>query len=146
LIDNTFYLPKTTACFLQLGPHYINQIYLHPTREIYDSSLYTITIDEMQQSLLYDSVTENDIGNLALLDIQSGYFPFTLARIIKINDTQIKIIPFLNANSLEDTWIESLRLKKWVPKSTCFHKNILLTKKNSLKKKIKKMLQEKYHI
>ena len=42
---------------------------------------YSITVKEIKQSLLYDSVVSDDVGCTIALNIQCGSLPFTLGRL-----------------------------------------------------------------
>jgi hypothetical protein len=95
--------------------------------------------------LLYQGITENEIGQLVLLDFPCGEMPFTLAKILEIESSDIQILPLITrTNDLDGFWNEAVNLKRCVPISLCFQKNIVLTKKNTLKKKIKTLLIRKY--
>ena len=83
---------------------------------------YYLTVDELQQSLLYDSVTSDDIGCIIALDIQCGSFPFTLGKVVSVTDTTVTFDVFINLEGdLNGIWTLSKKSKEDIQQGS-YHK------------------------
>ena len=108
---------------------------------------YYLTVNELQQSLLYDSVTYEDIGCIIALDIQCGSFPFTLGKVVSVTDTTVTFDVFINLEGdLNGIWTLSKNLRKTYSKDLTIRKKMSFLKDSLLKKGDKKFLSMKYHL
>jgi len=91
-------------------------------------SAYSITINEIQQSLLYDSVVSADVGCTIALNIQCGSLPFTLGKVINVSEEEVTVSVYTNYNSyLDGVWSLSGSLIKTYPKRYTLRKHIGFT-------------------
>jgi len=110
-------------------------------------SFYSITINEIQQSLLYDSVVSADVGCTIALNIQCGSLPFTLGKVINVSEEEVTVSVYTNYNSdLDGVWSLSGSLIKTYPKRYTLRKHIGFTTSNLLKSTDKKFLKHKFHL
>ena len=104
-------------------------------------------MNELQQSLLYDSVSFSDIGCIIALDIPCGTFPFTLGKVTSVTDTTVTFDVFINLEGdLNGIWSLSQNLRKTYNKDLTVRKKITFTKDNLLKKGDKLFFCSKYHL
>ena len=110
-------------------------------------SSYSITINEIQQSLLYDSVVSADVGCTIALNIQCGSLPFTLGKVINVSEEEVTVSVYTNYNSdLDGVWSLSGSLIKTYPKRYTLREHIGFTTSNLLKSTDKKFLKQKFHL
>jgi len=110
-------------------------------------SSYSITINEIQQSLLYDSVVSADVGCTIALNIQCGSLPFTLGKVINVSEEEVTVSVYTNYNSdLDGVWSLSGSLIKTYPKRYTLRKHIGFTTCNLLKSTDKKFLKQKFYL
>ena len=86
---------------------------------------YTNSLNEIQQSLLYDSVVSADVGCTIALNIQCGSLPFNLAKVINVSEEKVTVFIYTNYNSdLKGVWSLSGSLIKTYPKRYTMRKHM----------------------
>ena len=104
-------------------------------------------MDEIQQSLLYDSVVSSDIGATIALNIPCGSLPFTLAKVNHVTNEDVTVSIYTNYNSdLDGVWSLSGSLIRTYPKRYTIRKHIAFTATNLLKSSDKKYLKNKFNL
>jgi hypothetical protein len=131
--------------FLKQGPFYVSEEI--ETLSNISSAEFIITVDEIQQHLLYHSVTSDDIDNLILLDVECNNFPFTLGYVIDVDDETVTVEIYVSSsNEVIGPWNAVSDLIRQLPKIFCFSKKVQLTQKNTLKKRFVNQICKKYNL
>ncbi len=106
-----------------------------------------ITVDEVEQSLLYDSVTSEDVGSVVAAESVCGTFPFTLGKVLHITLTTVSLqIYTQHEGDLKGIWSLSKTIKREFSKSLIFKKKIRFSNNGKLKKSFTTYLTHKYHL
>ena len=114
--------------------------------ETFNSIDFTITVDEVQQHLLYNSVTLDDCDFFIFMNVACNGLSFTLERVLNVDNDTVSIQIYISdSNNINSIWSEVSGLTKQILKSFCFCKKVELTQKNTLKKRFKTQLCKKYN-
>jgi hypothetical protein len=145
LSDNFFYIkPIYISVFLEYGPFKNDDDVID--NAILDKRHFTITVDEVQQFLMYNSITADDYDSLILLDVECNDFPFTLGQVVDVDDELVTLELWISSsNNILGPWSIIPNFMKQYPKSFCFCKAVQLTQKNMLKKRFYTIISNKYN-
>ena len=141
----TFYIDQQAKFpFFSLGS------YLHVASEIpaipNDANI-VITVDDVEQHLLRFGIVYDDIGSLVILDFPCGSQPFTLAEVVSVQDTTLKMVPYVQQSfDLSKEWTKASPLAHSISKNKVLAKHVTLTKHGILKKRWKSFLQQKFQL
>ncbi len=115
--------------------------------ELPDQTQFVITVDEVQQQLMYNSITTSDFDSFIFLDVECNDLPFTLGQVVDVDHESVTLELWISSsNSIEGPWSILPDFLKQYPKSFCFCKEVQLTQKHMLKKRFCTLLANKYDI
>ena len=97
---------------------------------------FIITVDEVQQNLLYNSITFNDCNFFIFVDIACNGVLFMLEKVLNVDTKLLTLQIYVSdTNDINGTCSAVPDLTKQIPKLFCISKKVELTQKNILKKR-----------
>ena len=145
LLDSTFFFSPHSSIVTFPSGTFMTEVIL--PSNLLSPLFYSIIVNEIQQSLLYDSVVSTDVGCTIALNIQCGSLPFTLGKVISVSEEEVTVSIYTNYNSdLDSVWSLSESLLKTYSKRYTIRKHIGFTSTNLLKSTDKKFLKQKFNL
>ena len=134
-VDHTFYLHRDSYFFLDQGPFFnFNQ---ELVLETFNSIDFTITVDKVQQHLLYNSVTLNNCDFFIFMDVACNGLSFTFERVLNVDNVSIQIY-ISDSDNINSIWSEVSGLMKQFLNYFAFAKKLSSLRKIHWKKDCKK--------
>ena len=106
--------------------------------ETFNSIDFTITVDKMQQHLIYNSVTLGDCDFFNFMNVACNGLSFTLGRVLNVDNDTVSIQIYISdSNGINGIWSEESGLTKQIPELLCFSKKLSSLRKIHWKKDLR---------